>query len=142
MSGYKTDPQITHALIDGAYGNIAYFWWKDVRTDHMFLGSDDVPADWAYTFTAVHQQDEGEDKPDEFEPVEFEVNHRRVVQLVDQVLAGHFGRNLPEGTSPVSQKTVDACRMLIEDPEFGYLSWDHWLADELLQLGAYGGVVF
>lgn len=152
MGDYRTDHEVTKAVTDGAMGNPQYWWWKDC-TDTSAPGTG-----WSFTFTAVNPEDYDEEDPEKYPAVEFELDHQKTADLIGRVLAGAFSdpSELPQGTFPegtpkaqlpprtvfVSETTVNLCQRLAEDPENGYLSWDDWSVDELLQLAAYGGIVF
>lgn len=147
MTHYRDSPQITHALVGemGALGDPQYFWWKDVTVEH--LGSDDgvAPKDWRLRVVSLNPDDpDYGDGTGKFPPFETEITHEVVAEAVTGILAGKFSDSdkLPEERNAVNVATVNRCRELVDDPENGYLSWDPWVADELLQVIVYGGIIW
>jgi hypothetical protein len=147
MGHYADDHEVTNALVDGmgALGEPQYFWWKDVTNEHADSGDGSVPKDWRMRITSLNPGDPDDvDESGKFPPVVTEITHEKVVEAVGGILKGRFTDpdKMPEGVKPVSGTTVDHCNKLIDEPEYGYLSWDAWISDELLQVIVYGGIVW
>jgi hypothetical protein len=143
MGDYKNDPQTTYALLDmGALTNPQYWWWKGVTDgggpggmDHF----DTAPANWCLRVEAVNPDDpDDEDETGQFPPVVKEIRHADVVRVIDEILSGKYN----DENQGVGRSTRKHCQKLVDDPEYGYLAWDHWLCDELIQVIVYDGVVF
>jgi hypothetical protein len=150
MTHYQDDPQMTYNVVDmGALTEPQYFWWKDSSFEQdppLGTTSETKPLkDWCLRVTAVNPEDpDDEDETGKFPPIVTDIRHETVVKAIDGILAGAFsdkGR-LPAGTMPVDESTVECCQKLVDDPEYGDLSWDPWVCDELLQVIVYGGIVF
>ncbi|AXH66450.1 hypothetical protein SEA_SATIS_301 [Streptomyces phage Satis] len=147
MGHYANNHEVTYSLIDGtgALGEPQYFWWKDVTAEHTDPGDGTVPKDWRLRITSVNPEDpEDEDESGKFPPFVTEIDHAKVVEAVSGILKGRFTDpdKLPEKRTAVAGGTVDHCRKLVDDPEYGYLAWDAWVSDELLQVIVYGGVIW
>ncbi|MFE0472642.1 hypothetical protein ACFW2V_13605 [Streptomyces sp. NPDC058947] len=136
MGHYKDDPQVTYDLVDmGALTEPQYFWWKGVTVEHHPADDGTAPSDWCLRIQAVNPEDpDGEDESGQFPPVVKDIRHEDVVKAIDGILAGKFSG----GEAKVAPATTERCQNLVEDPEHGYLSWDHWVSDELLQVIVYG----
>lgn len=147
MTHYQDNPQITHSLIDGmgALAEPQYFWWEDVVADHSLHGDETVPADWMLRVQSANPHDpNGGNEGNKFPPFGTEIRHETVVKALDGILAGKFSDDgtLASHVHAVSPTTVEHCQKLVDDPEYGYLSWDAWVSDELLQVIVYGGIAF
>lgn len=146
MGHYKDDPQVTYDLVDmGALTEPQYFWWEDVAVEHLPLSDGTVPADWRLRVQSANPHDPtGGNEGNRFPPVGTEIRHEAVVKALDGILAGKFSDDdaLDSRVHAVSPTTVDRCQKLVDDPEHGYLAWDAWVCDELLQVIVYGGIAF
>jgi hypothetical protein len=140
MKGYKENPQVTHDLMDmGALAEPQYWWWKGVTAEHTPTGNGTAPANWCLRVEAVNPDDpDDEDETGQFPPVVKEIRHADVVRVIDEILAGKYN----DENQGVGRSTRKHCQKLVDDPEYGYLAWDHWLCDELIQVIVYDGVVF
>lgn len=142
MGHYRNDHGITYSLVDmGALGDPQYFWWQGVVAERGPDADGTVPADWCLRVTSLNLNDlDGEDEG-QYPPVVTEIRHETVVKAIDGILADKFsGPGLSERA--VTRTTLKHCQKLVDDPEYGYLSWDQWVSDELLQVIVYGEVPF
>ena len=146
MTSYRDNPQITHSLIDvGTLTEPQYFWWEGVVAEHAPLSDEVVPADWLLRVQSANPHDpNGGNEGNRFPPFGTEIRHETVVKALDGILAGRFSSDdaLASHVRAVSPITMECCRKLVDDPEYGHLSWDAWVSDELLQVIIYGGIAF
>jgi hypothetical protein len=122
--------------------NEQYFWWQKLIPMHAKASNGTVPSYWSYRLTALNPEDE--DVNGDMRPKDLEIFHLTAVEAIEGILDGDFSDEsaLPEGCGPVDDRTVRACEELRDDPEHGSTEFDHWISDEVLQVIAYGGIVF
>lgn len=144
----KDNVQEVHdAVFDTGVMDPQYFWWRDLLPQHKAASDGTVPSYWGYRLIADIPSGPEDDEPDEdaaTPTAEVEIWHTTVVEVMEKILAGDFSdeSKLPEGRGPVSEGTVAACERLRDDPEYGSTAFDHWISDEILQVIAYGGIVW
>lgn len=118
----RITPQDTETHIMGA-GATQYGWYLGSDWNYEYGDDLDAPDDWERTYEMEDPESEG--------TIIVTVNHDALMITIRKIASGEGGTN---------RTCIEECKRFLADPEDA--DFDAYSADEVLQVLAYGRVVF